>query len=300
MRGSTIAIDERGAASAPEAVGGGGQGAPSGLGGRRPGGAMSDAHPKRSRSFLCRDLLWEQVERMAGDLECSVDYLLNEALKAYLRRQSRLSTPLEVEAARASPAAPPAAGRMPSTAALPPPSFAAPVGPPAVPAPARPGPPALPIAARPGPPAPLDALLTRSLPPPSRRTAPPPWLPPALPPAPLPPPQRPAVPPPQPRPFAPAPASAVLSAVYEGVRHPVTKDRFVIGRGRREVDLVIRDPNVSRLHAMVELCGGQYFLVDLGSTNGVEHLGQRIARKPIAEGDVIRICDHEVHFTFRG
>ena len=33
--------------------------------------------------------------------------------------------------------------------------------------------------------------------------------------------------------------------------------------------------------------------------NGVEYNGQRISRKPIAEGDIYRICDHEVRFTYR-
>jgi pSer/pThr/pTyr-binding forkhead associated (FHA) protein len=44
---------------------------------------------------------------------------------------------------------------------------------------------------------------------------------------------------------------------------------------------------------------GHNFMVDMGSTNGVEHNGQRIARKQIAEGDVFRICDHALAFTYR-
>ena len=51
--------------------------------------------------------------------------------------------------------------------------------------------------------------------------------------------------------------------------------------------------------AMVEFLNGQYYMVDMGSTNGVEYNGQRIARKQIAEGDVFRICDHDLRFTYR-
>jgi hypothetical protein len=95
------------------------------------------------------------------------------------------------------------------------------------------------------------------------------------------------------------PASAMLSVFYQGDKVPVTKERFVIGRGKQSSDLTLKDPNVSRQHAMVEFQNGGYFMVDMGSTNGVEYNGQRIARKQIAEGDVYRICDHDLRFTYR-
>ncbi|MCS6901005.1 MAG: FHA domain-containing protein [Polyangiaceae bacterium] len=109
----------------------------------------------------------------------------------------------------------------------------------------------------------------------------------------------PSLPQPPAAPTSPAPAGRTLIAVYGGERTPVNKDRFIIGRGKQTSDLTIKDPNVSRQHAMIELLNGQYFMVDMGSTNGVEFMGQRISRKVIAEGDVYRICDHEVRFTFQ-
>jgi neural Wiskott-Aldrich syndrome protein len=95
------------------------------------------------------------------------------------------------------------------------------------------------------------------------------------------------------------PAAPVLAAFYAGQRFVVNKDRFIIGRGKQSSDLTIKDPNVSRQHAMVEFLNGQYYMVDMGSTNGVEYNGQRIARKAIVEGDLFRICDHEVRFSYR-
>jgi pSer/pThr/pTyr-binding forkhead associated (FHA) protein len=92
---------------------------------------------------------------------------------------------------------------------------------------------------------------------------------------------------------------APLSIIYQGEKHGITKDRFVIGRGKQSSDLTLKDPNVSRQHAMIEYQNGVYFMVDMGSTNGVEYNGQRIARKQIAEGDVFRICDHDLRFTYR-
>src|SRR6185295_9916361 len=40
------------------------------------------------RTFQCRDMLWETFEQMARELECSVDYLINEAMKQYARQRS--------------------------------------------------------------------------------------------------------------------------------------------------------------------------------------------------------------------
>ena len=94
-------------------------------------------------------------------------------------------------------------------------------------------------------------------------------------------------------------AGAALSIIYQGEKVGITKDRFVIGRGKQSSDLTLKDPNVSRQHAMIEYQNGVYFMVDMGSTNGVEYNGQRIARKQIAEGDVFRICDHDLRFTYR-
>ena len=99
--------------------------------------------------------------------------------------------------------------------------------------------------------------------------------------------------------FSPSTSGASLSVIYQGDKMSVNKDRFVIGRGKQSSDLTLKDPNVSRQHAMVEFQNGVYFMVDMGSTNGVEYNGQRIARKQIAEGDVFKICDHEMRFTYR-
>jgi pSer/pThr/pTyr-binding forkhead associated (FHA) protein len=98
---------------------------------------------------------------------------------------------------------------------------------------------------------------------------------------------------------APAPQTNALTLIYQGERHSVNKDRYVIGRGKQSSDLTLKDPNVSRQHAMIEFQNGVFFMVDMGSTNGVEYNGQRIARKQIGEGDVFRICDHDLLFTYR-
>ena len=48
----------------------------------------NDASKKSPRTFQCRDQLWETFEQMARELECSIDYLINEAMKQYARQRS--------------------------------------------------------------------------------------------------------------------------------------------------------------------------------------------------------------------
>ena len=136
---------------------------------------------------------------------------------------------------------------------------------------------------------PMPPVPGRSAPPPPGRSVPPP-----LPRAPTPLPQAPSA-----NGFPVPQHGAALSIIYQGEKLTITKDRFVIGRGKQSSDLTLKDPNVSRQHAMIEFQNGVYFMVDMGSTNGVEYNGQRIARKQIAEGDVFRICDHDLVFTYR-
>jgi pSer/pThr/pTyr-binding forkhead associated (FHA) protein len=100
-------------------------------------------------------------------------------------------------------------------------------------------------------------------------------------------------------PARPSPAGGSLAIHYQGEVFPVNKDRFIIGRGKQTSDLTIKDPNVSRQHAMIEFSNGQYYIVDMGSTNGVEYAGQRVQRRAIGDGDVFKVCDHELRFSFQ-
>src|SRR5262249_9633264 len=48
----------------------------------------ADPNKKSARSFQCRDVLWETFEQMARELECSIDYLINESMKQSARQRS--------------------------------------------------------------------------------------------------------------------------------------------------------------------------------------------------------------------
>jgi len=237
---------------------------------------MSDPNKKVMKSFQCRDALWTKFEQMSKELECSVDYLINDAMKQYARQRGYgAAGGAGPSMAPPTPVAPPplpVAPPLPSGGLPPPPPLGAPpprmsgAAPPPAPPPKRPGAP---------PPPPPGA---------SRKPGPPPLAP-----------SRSA--PPQKPPSA-HPAGLNLTIHYQGEGFPVNKDRFIIGRGKQTSDLTIKDPNVSRQHAMIEFSGGQYYIVDMGSTNGVEFNGQRVARKVINEGDHFKVCDHELSFSY--
>jgi hypothetical protein len=191
--------------------------------------SISAPHRQSTQSFACDEALWETFEAMARDEGCSTDWLLNEAMKAWVQQRPRpiaprgitlKDAPLEPLRERNTPTLPRAyLPRAPST---------------------------------------------------SRRAAT------ALPPG----------------------SGERLTFFVEGVRYEVNKERFVVGRSAPVTDLALDDPGVSRRHALIERAGGQYFLVDLGSTNGVEYQGERVARKQIAHGDRFRIGDYELEFSF--
>jgi hypothetical protein len=208
---------------------------------------MSDQGDRKTvRAFQCRDYLFDIFERMSSEHECSVDYLINEAMREYARAREQTVAAVDAQEMRGS-----ATGGG---------------GPVATPQrDLRPAPMLTPV--------------------PSRRPTVQPRV---------------TVPPPLPghRPSD-AASRRVLVLQFNGQTFPVGKDEFIIGRGARSADLAIRDGNISRRHAAVVLHDGVYFMKDLGSTNGIEFAGQRVESKRIEEGDVYRICDYELRFTYQ-
>lgn len=84
-----------------------------------------------------------------------------------------------------------------------------------------------------------------------------------------------------------------VSLIIDGRRHRLTKRTTTIGRSR-ECDISVNDANASRKHAEVRHIGLDYFLVDLGSTNGTYVNQQRIRRHAIANGDRIVVGTTEM------
>src|SRR5699024_3471185 len=87
-----------------------------------------------------------------------------------------------------------------------------------------------------------------------------------------------------------------LALFFSGMRYPVEREKFLIGRASTGTDLQIRDANVSRKHAAVIYHDGGWFIHDLQSTNGVEFKGRHIRTRRIEHNDRFLICDYELIF----
>ena len=83
---------------------------------------------------------------------------------------------------------------------------------------------------------------------------------------------------------------------YNGTSHEVKERRVVIGRSR-DCDVQLSDTNVSRRHAELRQEGASYWIVDLGSTNGMEVNGKRVKRAKLSSGDTITLGATEMTFT---
>ena len=88
----------------------------------------------------------------------------------------------------------------------------------------------------------------------------------------------------------------LVTLTFDGSRHEVKERRVVLGRSR-DCDIQLADANVSRRHAELRQEGASYWIVDLGSTNGMEVNGKRVKRAKLRSGDTITLGSTEVTFT---
>jgi hypothetical protein len=65
-------------------------------------------------------------------------------------------------------------------------------------------------------------------------------------------------------------------------------------------DVILRDPATSGHHARLERRGTQFWIVDLGSTNGTLVNGEPIQEKELSHGDRVTIGQNAVHFSVLG
>ncbi|MBX3224524.1 MAG: FHA domain-containing protein [Labilithrix sp.] len=297
------------------------------------------AEPSRRRTFQSREIVWSTFESLARELEVPIDELVNDAMSAYagargyaVASQPEAAAPARPPARGPAPApAPPpraasarvvddpleethdapsaldrsyspprggfddddlartaargafvrpAAGRPPSSDG--PESRTTPRMRAPLPAPSRPGGPGRALPAVGAPPPPPARSSGAALAPP---TSPPRTT------------RAPETPRESSSPWAAAGRRLVLE--YRGRSYTVDKERFLLGRSKTQADLRLDDANVSRQHAVIEHVGAAFYIVDLGSTNGVEVAGERVARRALADGDRIVITTHEIRCTLR-
>jgi adenylate cyclase len=81
-----------------------------------------------------------------------------------------------------------------------------------------------------------------------------------------------------------------LVPVGGGDNIPLIRDKMTIGR-RESCDICLRFPNISGLHAEINLVEGCWFIRDLSSTNGVKINGVRVQDRLLRPGDEVAIAN---------
>ncbi len=79
------------------------------------------------------------------------------------------------------------------------------------------------------------------------------------------------------------------------VEFPLTLPVMVVGRDA-EADICLDEPLVSRSHARIERRGGQYVVIDLGSTNLTRVNGAAVTQRELEDGDEIRFARARCRF----
>ncbi len=243
---------------------------------------------KSLKSFNVRDGLWKLFEVRAAEMDCSVDYLINEAMRLYARTHNFAAsikvdpTAGSVNTGVATSSGITGPGITESETGVPRMTGVAPMRPSMAPVP-HPSVLRAQLAQPPVPPVPT-ASGSVAVPFPSPNTGV-------------------SVPKPVPLPTPEIQQVSQVSVprltiIFQGRKIPITAQSFVIGRGSKSSDLAIKDPNISRRHAEVILHNGLYYIRDLGSTNGIEYKGKNVDSKRIDEGDVFTICGYDLHFTY--
>jgi hypothetical protein len=251
---------------------------------------MAD-RPRSPRTLMVADHLWDALSAMAAEMGTDREALINQALYTFARLNGFV-LPSEVRAAPAAAPTPPPHGMETPLVARPVSAEIEQEIPP-TPTPTPASVPPTPVADKPlkAPRMPIPDMgdLDPDLPRPAATATPAAVAP--------------AAPEPEPEPevvAAEAPEQGkVLVLMSEGRElERVTKDRFLIGRGKH-CDLVINSGKVSREHAAIVRENGAYFIEDLGSSNGTWFEKRRIGRRQIYEGDDYFICAEKLSCTFR-
>jgi len=252
---------------------------------------MSYPDDVRERMFQCRDGLWDTFEGIARDQGVAIDQVLDEAMTAYARsRGQNMDTARPPAQARRRQPEPQDLDETMDAASR---YQAAPMRGGTAPPPQMRGSPMMPQIRASAPALPQriarPATAPLGLKPGGPSRAPPP-LPPAM-----------IAPGPHTQRLgdAPAPRTQMLVLTYNGETYTVDKDRYLLGRSKTQADLRLDDSNVSRQHAMIERVSNAWYVVDLGSTNGVYVDGERVARRAVRDGDIIEITTHRIECRIR-
>ncbi|HUT52424.1 MAG TPA: FHA domain-containing protein [bacterium] len=81
----------------------------------------------------------------------------------------------------------------------------------------------------------------------------------------------------------------VIEGPDQGLKYGIKSTRTTLGR--KAADVVLNDPTVSSVHAVIEFVGSKLFLTDNNSTNGTHLNGERVESAPLGNLDEIQLGD---------
>ena len=91
---------------------------------------------------------------------------------------------------------------------------------------------------------------------------------------------------------------AILEGYAAGMEYPIKKTYAVIGRSRYAA-VPLKDPLVSRRHAVIMFHEDAFILKDLDSTNGTYMQGAYIRQRKLSHGDKFRIGNTVLQFILQ-
>lgn len=94
------------------------------------------------------------------------------------------------------------------------------------------------------------------------------------------------------------PCLEIIDGPHKGEILKIEKPMVILGRIKDVADVVIPCSSASRSHASITFRQGQFYISDLGSTNGTEVDGKMISEAPLSMGSKIVIGDNVFIFNY--
>jgi hypothetical protein len=92
-----------------------------------------------------------------------------------------------------------------------------------------------------------------------------------------------------------------IKDVQSGAVYRIAPQGSVIGREGAKADIIIKNPSVSKRHARIFATDGQWFLEDLGSSNGTFFANQRISEPvPLGGGTLFALAEIQFEVVKKG
>jgi pSer/pThr/pTyr-binding forkhead associated (FHA) protein len=92
----------------------------------------------------------------------------------------------------------------------------------------------------------------------------------------------------------------LLTGDRAGTTYLVKDDRMTIIGRDAECQIRIQDPDASRRHAAIQPFGREFYIMDMGSTNGTLINGQQEEKRILRHADKITIGQQEFQFLLTG